>query len=145
MTARRRGPAAPAIALLVALVVVTALTACVPPPVARGTPSPVANTAPPATATPTALPTGPTAAPSFVRPVPTALPTFLGYVVKGGDTLDAIAKAHRTTVSSLAFWNRARYPSLDPDSPEYDPDRIEVGWLLLLVPDSEIDEDLTFP
>jgi hypothetical protein len=77
--------------------------------------------------------------------VPTALPTFLGYVVRAGDTLDAIARAHRTTVPSLAFWNRAMYPSLDPDSAEYEPDRIEVGWVLLLIPDNEIDEDLTFP
>lgn len=142
MTAPGRRSAAPSIGLAITLVF---LTGCVPQPVGRATASPATSTGPPATATPTAIPTGPTPPPSFVRPVPTALPTFLGYVVKAGDTLDAIAKAHRTTVPSLAFWNRATYPSLDPDSAEYDPDRIEVGWVLLLVPDNEIDEDLTFP
>lgn len=142
MTASQRRRAASTIVVVVALSV---MAACVPPPLARGTASPATSTAPPPDPTLSAVPTGPTPPPSFVRPVPTALPTFLGYLVKGGDTLDAIAKAHRTTVASLAFWNRARYPSLDPDSPEYDPDRIEVGWVLLLVPDNEIDEELTFP
>ena len=91
------------------------------------------------------MPTGPTPSPAFVRPTPTPLPTFLAYVVKRGDTLSSIAKAHRTTDRSIAFWNRTTYPSLDPDSPDYDPDRIEIGWVLLLVPDVEIEEDDTFP
>jgi hypothetical protein len=98
-----------------------------------------------ATATPTPTPSGPTPSPSFVRPTPTPLPTFLSYVVKAGDTLTSIAKAHGTTARSLAFWNRTTYPSLDPDSPSYDPNRIAIGWVLLLVPDVEIDEDATFP
>ena len=45
------------------------------------------------------------------------------------------------------FWKqrRSEYPSLDPDSAAYAPDRIKIGWVLLLVPDTEIDEDDTFP
>ena len=78
-------------------------------------------------------------------PTPTPLPTFLSYVVQRGDTLESIARAHGTTARSLAFWNRDAYPSLDPDSADYEPNRIKVGWVLLLVPDIEIDEDETFP
>jgi hypothetical protein len=49
----------------------------------------------------------------------------------------------RTTARSIAFWNRANHPSLDPDSPSYAPDRIQAGWNLFLVPDVELDpEDL---
>jgi len=67
------------------------------------------------------------------------------YIVKSGDTLSSIALEHGTTARSLAFWNRTRYPSLDPDAASYDPNRIEIGWVLLFVPDIEIDEDDTFP
>jgi hypothetical protein len=132
--------------LALALAVVPGLAAgCIPPPVARATPSRPAVANLPATASPTPAPTGPTPPPSFIRPTPTPLPTFLGYVVKRGDTLDSIARAHGTTARSLAFWNRETYPSLDPDSASYEPNRIKVGWVLLLVPDIEIDEDETFP
>ena len=120
------------------------VAACLPQPGGRASTGPGAS-AVPAPATPTALPTGATVPPSFVRPTPTALPTFASYVVRSGDTLTSIALAHGTTARSLAFWNRIRYPSLDPDAPSYDPNRIEIGWVLLLVPDTEIDEDSTFP
>jgi nucleoid-associated protein YgaU len=131
----------------IALAITVALAgACVPPPAGRATASPDATVpVAAATATPTPTPSGPTPSPSFVRPTPTPLPTFLSYVVKSGDTLTSIAKAHGTTARSLAFWNRTTYPSLDPDSPSYDPNRIAIGWVLLLVPDVEIDEDETFP
>jgi len=92
-----------------------------------------------ASAMPTA--TGPSAPPSFVRPTPTPQPTFFAYVVKRGDTLTSIARAHRTTARSIAFWNRVQHPSLDPDSSSYAPNRIEVGWILLLVPDLELDPE----
>ena len=118
---------------------------CVPQPIGRATGSPATSPGPPATPTPTPVPTGPTPSPSFVRPTPTPLPTFLSYVVKSGDTLTSIASAHETTPRSIAFWNRTTHPSLDPDSPEYAPDRIAIGWVLLLVPGTEIDEDDTFP
>ena len=121
------------------------LGACVPQPVGRVAGSPAARSGPPATSPRTTVPTGLTPSPSFVRPTPTPLPTFLNYVVKAGDTLTSIAKAHGTTARSIAFWNRTRHPSLDPDAPDYEPDRIRVGWILRLVPGVEIDEDETFP
>jgi hypothetical protein len=139
-----RRPAASTVALAIAIML---LGGCIPPPIGRATASPQASLGPPvaATPTPTPVPSGPTAPPSFVRPTPTPLPTFLSYVVKAGDTLDSIARAHGTTSRSLAFWNRTTYPSLDPDSAGYAPDRIAIGWVLLLVPETEIDEDQTFP
>ncbi len=33
------------------------------------------------------------------------------------------------------------YPSLDPDSPKYQPDRLEVGWVLQLLPGREVDPE----
>jgi nucleoid-associated protein YgaU len=147
MTGPRRRPATPTAPAVILAMTLAVVAACVPPPVGRVSAGPGTSGAPPpaATATPTALPTGPTPPPSFVRPTPTPLPTFLSYVVRSGDTLTSIARAHGTTARSLAFWNRVRYPSLDPDAASYDPNRIEVGWVLLLVPDTEIDEDSTFP
>jgi hypothetical protein len=89
---------------------------------------------------------GPSARPSFTYPTPTPLPTFFVYMVRPGDTLTSIARDQGTTPRSIAFWNRQRYPSLDPDSPRYAPNRIEVGWELLLVPNVELDpEDLPEP
>jgi hypothetical protein len=131
----------------IALTLAVALAGACVPPVGRATASLAADADPIATPaeTPSRAPTGPTPPPSFVRPTPTPLPTFLSYVVKAGDTLTSIAKAHGTTARSLAFWNRTTYPSLDPDSPSYDPNSIAIGWVLLLVPDVEIDEDETFP
>jgi hypothetical protein len=61
--------------------------------------------------------------------------------VKAGDTLVAIADRFGTDVLSLAFWNREAHPSLDPDSAEYRPNRIEVGWILQLVPDVKVDPE----
>ncbi len=49
--------------------------------------------------------------------------------------------ALETTPESLAYWNRARYPSLDPDSPAYRPDRIEVGWQLAYLPGAVVDPE----
>jgi hypothetical protein len=92
-------------------------------------------------ATSTAGPTGPTPRPSFVPPTPTPAPTFLVYVVARGDNLNTIAHKFGTTARSLAFWNRATYPTLDPDAPGYRPDLLQVGWTLLLVPDIVVNED----
>ena len=89
--------------------------------------------------------TSPSVAPSptFIRPTPTPLPTFLVYVVRSGDTLSSIAQAFGTKAQSVAYWNRATYPSLDPDSSRYAPNAIQVGWLLQLIPNAEVDpEDL---
>ncbi|MCU0484392.1 MAG: polysaccharide deacetylase family protein [Chloroflexi bacterium] len=76
-----------------------------------------------------------------LRPTPAPSPTFAGYAVRRGDTLDDIARRLSTTRDSLAYWNRATYPSLDPDSPAYDPDRIEVGWVLVYLPGAVVDPE----
>jgi peptidoglycan/xylan/chitin deacetylase (PgdA/CDA1 family) len=60
--------------------------------------------------------------------------------VVGGDTLPAIAGRFGTTARSIAYWNRVTHPSLDPESPTYEPDRIEIGWTLGLIPGIEVDE-----
>ena len=122
--------------------------ACIPPGAAipSRTPAspPGATAASAAPASPS--PSGPSASPSFIYPTPTPLPTFLVYTVRPGDTLTSIARDQGTTPRSIAFWNRQRYPSLDPDSPQYSPNRIEAGWELLLVPNVELDpEDLPEP
>ena len=112
----------------------------------RGSARPSAMSATAPAAAPSPSPSGPSTRPSFIYPTPTPLPTFLVYEVRSGDTLTSIARTHGTTPRSIAFWNRERYPSLDPDSPTYSPNRIDVGWELLLVPDVEVDpEELPEP
>jgi hypothetical protein len=81
------------------------------------------------------------ATPSFVRPTPAPSPTFLVHEVRAGETLTSIARLYGTTARSIAYWNRATYPSLDPDSADYEPDRIVVGWLLRVIPTEVVDED----
>ncbi len=88
-----------------------------PPP----TPSPT----PPPPATPTPTPGLPT---------PTPVPTFTTYTVQPGDNLTTIARRFHTTPRSLAFWNRDRYPSLDPASSHYAPNRLQLGWELRVLP-----------
>ena len=119
------------------------LAACVPAPPGRTSPGPPATSPGPTTIEqpsdePSAAPTG---SPSFVRPTPRPSPTFLAYEVRPGDTLTSIARQFGTTARSIAYWNRSRYPSLDPDSPTYQPGLIKIGWLLLLIPTAMVDED----
>ena len=76
-----------------------------------------------------------------LRPTPTPAPTYATYTVRGGDTLIALATRLETTPESLAYWNRARYPSLDPDSPAYRPDLIEVGWQLSYIRGTVVDPE----
>jgi hypothetical protein len=126
---------------LVLLAAAFAVVACVPealgPSRASGSPGIV---------TPSPAPTGPTPSPSFVPPTPTPMPTFLAYRVARGDNLTSIARQFRTSGRSIAFWNRGTYPSLDPDSATYAPNRIEVGWTLVLIPGVKItDDDLPEP
>jgi hypothetical protein len=117
---------------LVALVaILVVMAACVPM---------VAEPSLPDRASPSASPSA-SAPPSFIRPTPDPSPTFLVYEVQAGDTLTSIARQFGTTARSIAFWNRARYPSLDPDSSTYEPDRIETGWILQLIPTAVVDED----
>lgn len=80
-------------------------------------------------------------APTFVRPTPSPLPSFTSYVVKSGDTLSSIAKSFRTTARSIAWWNRGAYPILDPQSGSYDPNHLEIGWVLVLLPGTVVDEN----
>lgn len=128
-----------------AVLVTVVVAACIPTTFGRPDTTSIAPTKGPPVAAATAVPAtaGPSVRPSFLRPTPTPQPTFLAYVVRRGDTLTSIARAHGTTARSIAFWNRVQHPSLDPDSPSYSPNRIDVGWILLLVPDLELDpEDL---
>ena len=121
------------------------VAACVPDPVGRGTPpaGSAASTAPVSAPTATADATGaePDASPSFVRPTPRPSPTFLVYEVQSGDTLTSIARQFGTTARSIAYWNREAHPSLDPDSPTYEPGLIKIGWMLFLIPTAVVDED----
>ena len=129
-----RTRATPLVAL--SLATAAALSACVPDPHNRDTP-------PPGDAGPTPIPTpaGPTPTPSFVRPTPTPAPTFYLYTVKTGDTLEKIAKRYHTTTRSISYWNRAAYPSLDPDSSKYKPNDIKVGWTLQIIPNKTVDPE----
>lgn len=121
---------------------VSLVAACVPRPAALASPSDaVAAVSAAPSETPAPSPTGPTPIPSFVRPTPLPAPTFLTYTVKSGDTLTSIARVFRTTPRSIAFWSRGDHPSLDPESAAYEPNRLEVGWILLLIPDAVVDED----
>jgi nucleoid-associated protein YgaU len=125
------------------LVVLVVAQACVPTPAGRGSTAPASASASPVAVviTPTPNPGGPTPSPSFIRPTPTPLPSFTTYTVVSGDTLSSIARRFMTSERSIAFWNRTTYPSLDPDSPDYEPDRIKVGWVLQIIPGVEVDED----
>jgi LysM domain-containing protein len=126
------------------LAVLLVAGACIPATSLRASATPVGGAPPSAVVVGTPTPAAAalvSGGPTFVRPTPTPLPTFLAYVVKAGDTLTSIARRYRTTARSIAFWNRVQHPSLDPDSPSYQPNRIEVGWVLLLVPDLELDPE----
>lgn len=90
---------------------------------------------------PTASPAGPTPVPTFARPTPSPGPTFRVYRVKPGDTLNSIANRFDTTGRSIAWWNRGFYPSLDPESPDYDPNTIRVDWELVVLPNVTVDEE----
>jgi hypothetical protein len=121
------------------LVLAVVLGGCLPESVGSGrTASDRPVSGPP---TPSPAPTGPTPSPSFVRPTPTPMPTFLSYVVARGDSLNTIAHRYGTTARSIAFWNRATYHSLDPESSRYAPNSIKVGWTLVLIPGVVFDEN----
>jgi hypothetical protein len=120
------------------LVAVVVAAGCLP--AARGSAGadatgPVAQSAPP----PSAVEAAPTS-PSFVRPTPTPAPSFLAYTVKAGDNLNSIAHQFGTTGRSIAYWNGATYPSLDPESGQYQPGLLKIGWTLLLIPNATFDE-----
>jgi hypothetical protein len=106
------------------LVVSTA--ACLPASL-RPTPTP------PPTPSPTPSP-APTPTPTPAPPTPTPAPTFLLHTVVLGDTLTSLAKQYKTTARSIAYWNRDQYPSLDPESADYRPNRLDRGWVLRIMP-----------
>lgn len=96
----------------------------------RPTPLPAPTPTPSPTASPTAPPTpGP--------PTPTPLATFAAYTVARGDTLTSIGRAFRTSPRSIAYWNRDRYRTLDPESAAYAPNNLQIGWVLRVLPGAE--------
>ena len=88
---------------------------------------------PPPTPTPAPTPR-PTPTPTPGPPTPTPQPTAASYTVRAGDTLTSIARQFRTTPRSIAYWNRAKYKSLDPDSSKYAPNKLMLGWVLIVIP-----------
>ncbi len=133
-------------ALIEILTVALLVTACVPEPANRRASPQGGTTSTDVVPLPTATPVGPTPSPSFVRPTHTPQPTFLAYLVVAGDSLTTIARRFGTSGRSIAYWNRAIYPSLDPDAAAYEPDRVAIGWTLRLIPGKEVDpEDLPPP
>jgi peptidoglycan/xylan/chitin deacetylase (PgdA/CDA1 family) len=67
------------------------------------------------------------------------------YTVARGDSLLGIAARYHTSGRSIAYWNRDTYPSLDPDSKNYQPNRIEIGWKLRLIPNVVLDDQGELP
>lgn len=92
---------------------------------------PTAEPGPTPTPSPTPLPSAPS---TPGPPTPTPIPTFATYKVKRGDTLTSIARAYTTTPRSIAYWNRDTYPTLNPESPKYAPNNLQVGWVLKVLP-----------
>ena len=142
-TSRHGNPlATPATAasLAIVLVALAAAIVLIPGLLPAAPASPTPGASPGATgATPTGSPT-PVPLPSFIRPTPTPAPTFTSYVVRAGDSLTSVARAFDTSPRSLAWWNRGSYPSLDPESAGYDPNHIEPGWVLVLIPGTKVDD-----
>ena len=133
---RTRGPWTVVPAIARTLTIAVLLTGCVPDPTNR----PSSSAGAPAR-TPVPTPAGPTPTPSFVRPTPTPQPTFFTYTVVSGDSLEKIAKRFGTSGRSIAYWNRATYPSLDPESSAYRPNYLKLGWTLVLIPHTEVDPE----
>lgn len=125
--------------MLVLAVTASGFVACLPA-AKRGTDAAGTSTGPGASSgSPSIAPATP-GAPSFGRPTPTPAPTFLVYTVKGGDNLNSIAHEFGTTGRSIAYWNGATYPSLDPESSQYQPGLLKLGWTLQIIPNVTFDE-----
>ncbi len=135
---RRWGLRAARGAFVVATIVAAA--GCLPQN-SRGSAAPSSGAAPAGSSgTASQSPAGARATPPFVRPTPTPAPTFLVYTVKTGDSLSSIAHHFGTTGRSIAYWNGATYPSLDPESGQYQPGLLKVGWTLHIIPNVTFDE-----
>lgn len=137
--ARRRTPlwaSAGLAALLAVVLVALVLVAVVLPNLDKleGSGTTVSPSASVAASAATASPS-PTPRPSrSPRPSRTPVPSVVEVEVKPGDSLTSIAAEYETKARSIAFWNRDRYPTLDPQSPDYEPDNIQVGWTLVVYP-----------
>ena len=121
------------------MVVGLTLAACLPA-AERGIGGPRATQLVASSAAPSSAESAPVASRAFVRPTPTPAPTFLVYSVKAGDNLNSIAHQFGTTGRSIAYWNGATYPSLDPESPQYRPGLLKIGWTLQIIPNVTFDE-----
>lgn len=107
-----------------------------PPPAAASasaTPRPAPIVTPRSTPSPSVAPT-PIPQPSSGPPTQTPAPRSVTHTVLAGDTLSLIAARYDTTWQSLVYWNQDRYPTLEPEQSGYDPNRIEVGWQLIVWP-----------
>jgi peptidoglycan/xylan/chitin deacetylase (PgdA/CDA1 family) len=129
----------PALAATLVVVVLALVAAILFVPGLLNPAGPGASGSPGSSLGPTPSPSA--AEPTFVRPTPSPQPSFTSYVVQPGDTLSSIARQFDTTARSISWWNRGAYPILDPESESYDPDRIKVGWVLVLLPGTEVDEN----
>lgn len=127
-------------ALLVVVVLGLVGTIFVGPALFGASPPPTTTSVLPSALTPSATAAAASVAPTFLRPTPSPGPTFFTYRVKSGDSLNSIAKKFHTTGRSIAWWNRGAYPSLDPESPKYDPNTIRVGWVLVVMPGTVVDD-----
>jgi hypothetical protein len=128
------------LAAIAAAIVLAALAAGCLPGGSRGQGSAGSGSGQPApSASPS--PAGPTPRRSFVAPTPTPAPTFLVHVVATGESLNTIAHRYGTSARSIAFWNRATYPSLDPESAAYRPGLLKLGWTLFLIPNVILTDD----
>ena len=139
MTTPARSLGSPAVALSL-VVLLASLSVLAVASGLLGTPGATPGPSQVAISTPTPAPTA-TLVPTFGYPTPSPLPTFASYLVQQGDSLTSIARAFRTTARSIAWWNRGTYPSLDPESPAYDPNDIKPGWILLVLPGMTVDEE----
>jgi LysM domain-containing protein len=138
---RRSNLDSPWLAALLVVVVLGLVGTIFVGPALFGSPAPTNTSVLPSSSGALASSTGPSVAPTFSRPTPSPAPTFLTYRVRSGDSLNSIAKQFRTTARSIAWWNRGTYPRLDPESPNYDPNTIRVGWVLVVMPDTVVDEE----
>jgi nucleoid-associated protein YgaU len=117
------------VALIAAALAVAAIAGCLPGSIR---PTPV----PPPTPSPSPSPS-PSPTPTPAPPTPTPGPSFTLHTVVRGDSLSSIARKYDTSGRSIAYWNRDEYPSLDPESANYDPNGIKRGWVLRLLPGEE--------
>lgn len=140
MTTRDRSLASPAVTLSLAVLLVSLVLLAMAGGLIGG--SPPANPGASGIAVASVGPS-PTAslAPTLGYPTPSPEPTFAAYLVQSGDSLTSIARAFATTPRSIAWWNRGTYPSLDPESPGYDPNSILPGWILAVLPHATVDEE----